>query len=205
MKRSLRYVIVGVLVYVLGLSVSFAGYAQDIRDVKPPVVFPTHWVALLIVLLTVVLAGAGYFLYHKCQRQRTQTAATSIRKTPWERAYERLDDLLKNGLLARGEWEQYYLALSDIVRRYFEERFNVRAPEMTSEEFLISLRNFGGLAAESKMLLEEFLIVCDMVKFARHAPDAAVGQKNAALARRLIDETKGESPGTAGNPLGRAV
>lgn len=180
------------------LNAAVASYAQDIRDVKPPVAFLTHWTVLFIVLLAVLLAGIGYFLYRKYQQQRIQTAAPGIAKTPWEKAYERLDGLLKNDLLARGEWEQYYLTLSDIVRRYFEERFNVRAPEMTSEEFLMSLHNFYGLPAESKNLLEEFLSVCDMVKFAKHSPGLVEGQKHAVLARRLVDETKIESPDLVG-------
>ena len=184
MSRSLRYVIVGVILSAPGVS-----YAQDIRDVKPPVTFPTHWVGLLIVSLVVLLLGVGYFLYHK-YRQRIQSAAPDIIKSPWEKAYERLDELLKSGLLAKGEWAQYYLTLSDIVRRYFEDRFQLRAPEMTSEEFLVSLRDFSGLSVESKGLLEEFLGVCDIVKFAKHSPGPAEGQKHAALARRLIDETK---------------
>ena len=189
MKRSLRHIVVVTLVSLPGVNASVEARAQDIRDVKPPVAFPTHWMALLIVLALALLAGAGYFWYRK-YRQRVQTAAPGVIKTPWEKAYERLDALTDSDLLKRGEWEKYYLTLSDIVRRYFEERFNVRAPEMTSEEFLISLKNFGGLAPESKVLLEEFLVVCDMVKFAKHAPDAAAGEKNADLARRLIDETR---------------
>lgn len=190
MKQSLRHIVVGTLVSLCGVNAAVEARAQDIRDVKPPVAFPAPWIFLLIVLAVALLAISAYFVYQWYQRQRIQAVNNTITKTPWEKAYERLEDLQKSNLLARGEWGRYYLILSDIVRRYFEERFNVRAPEMTSEEFLISLKNFGELAPESKGLLEEFLIVCDMVKFAKHAPDAAVGEKNAVLARRLIDETK---------------
>ena len=189
MKQSSRYVVFPTLVCLFGLSAVFNAQAEDIRDVKPPVEFPARWMAALIVLGISFLAGLGYVLYRRYQRgipPRPNIAA----KTPWEKAYERLEDLLKGDLLVRGEWEQYYLTLSDIVRRYFEERFEIRAPEMTSEEFLMSLKNFGGLPAESKILLEEFLGVCDMVKFAKHAPDAAQAQKDTVLARRLVDETR---------------
>ncbi len=190
MKRFLRPIIIGTVIFLSGLMIVFEAQAQDIRDVKPPVEFPAQWMPLLIALGVALLAGITYFVYRWYQRQRIQTPSKIITKTPWKRAYERLENLQKSNLLTRGEWEQYYLILSDIVRRYFEERFNVRAPEMTSEEFLISLKNFGELAPESRVLLEEFLIVCDMVKFAKHAPDAAVGKENADLAKRLIDETK---------------
>ncbi len=191
MKRFSRHIVVATLVSLSGVNAAIEARAQDIRDVKPPVAFPAPWMLLLIAFGVVFLAGIAYLVYQWYQRQRTKAVNRIITKTPWEKAYERLENLRKSDLLARGQWEQYYLILSDIVRRYFEERFNVRAPEMTSEEFLISLKNFGELASESKALLEEFLVVCDMVKFAKHAPDAAVGEKNADLARRLIDETKG--------------
>ncbi|HBO97176.1 MAG TPA: hypothetical protein DE315_01795 [Candidatus Omnitrophica bacterium] len=190
MNKLLRHLIAGVTINAWGMSAPVTGYAQDIRDIKPPVAFPAPWMLLLIALAVILLAGIAHLVYQRYQRQRVQAVNKIIAKTPWEKAYERLEELRKSDLLARGQWEQYYLILSDIVRRYFEERFSVRAPEMTSEEFLTSLKNFGGLAPESKVLLEEFLVVCDMVKFAKHAPDAAAGEKNADLARRLIDETK---------------
>lgn len=181
------------IVFVFGLYSAIAaiqGWAQDIRDVKPPVDLPSSFTAMLFILLIIFSAGLGYFFYRRYQRRKISMVSNAPAQTPWERAHARLDALLKSDLIARGQWEEYYLTLSDIIRRYFEERFDIRAPEMTSEEFLMSLRNFGGLPVESKILLEEFLVVCDMVKFAKHAPDAAAGEKNAALARRLIDETK---------------
>lgn len=190
MKQSSRHIVVGTLVSLSGVNAAMEARAQDIRDVKPPVAFPAPWIFLLIVLAVVLLAISAYFVYQWYQRQKNQALNKIITKTPWEKAYERLDALVNSDLLRRGEWGRYYLILSDIVRRYFEERFNVRAPEMTSEEFLMSLRNFGGLAPGSRVLLEEFLGVCDMVKFAKHAPDAAAGEKNAVLVRRLIDETR---------------
>src|SRR3989344_6137730 len=133
MKRSLRHIIVvGTLASPFGLNGAVEARAQDIRDVKPPVAFPASWTLLLIVLGVILLAGIAYFVYQWRQRQKIQAVDKIIAKTPWEKAYERLEDLQKSDLLARGEWEQYYLVLSDIVRRYFEERFSVRAPEMTS-------------------------------------------------------------------------
>ena len=150
MNKSLRHLIAGVIINAWGMSAPVTGYAQDIRDIKPPAAFPAPWMSLLIVLAVILLAVSVYFAYRWYQRQRIQAASKIITKTPWEKAYERLEDLQKSNLLARGEWGRYYLILSDIVRRYFEERFNGRAPEMTSEEFLMSLRNFHGLPAESK-------------------------------------------------------
>lgn len=188
MKRGKAGIILVFGLY--GLTAAIHGWAQGIRDVKPPADLPSFFAAMPLILLIIFSAGLGYFFYRRHQRRKISMVSKAPAQTPWERAYGRLDALSQSGLIARGQWEEYYLTLSGIIRRYFEERFDIRAPEMTSEEFLVSLRNFGGLPAESKILLEEFLVVCDMVKFAKHAPDAAAGEKNAALVRRLIDETK---------------
>lgn len=182
--KLLQYFIVGVLAQMLSVA---AAFAEDIRDVKPPVEFPARWIFLLIGLGVILLLALAYFFY---RRYRSRPKKSAPVKTPWEKAYERLDALLKSDWLATGEWGQYYLALSDIVRRYFEERFNIRAPEMTSEEFLASLRDFTGLTDDSRALLQEFLTASDMIKFAKYSPDAARAQKDTALARRLVDETR---------------
>lgn len=176
MKQQWRYIVVG-------------AFAQDIRDVKAPVEFPAYRVAVFIVLAIIFCVGLAYLLYRRYQR-RISSRPKIPAKTPWERAHERLDTLVHSGLLSAGQWEQYYLTLSDIIRRYFEERFEIRAPEMTSEEFLVSLRNFTGLTDPSKALLQEFLTASDMVKFAKYSPDAAQAENDTALARRLVDETR---------------
>lgn len=198
MRYRREHFFAGVCVYMTAGSAGSYAWAQtDIRDIKPPVAFPAPWVAMFIIGLIVLLSGVGWLLYRIYRRRKIRTSAKTMVKSPWETAYERLDALVKrtqgsfnSDLPAKGEWGQYYSTLSDIVRRYFEERFEIRAPEMTSEEFLISLRNFSGLTQESKTLLGEFLVACDMVKFAKHSPDAGQARKDTALARRLIDETK---------------
>ena len=43
------------------------------------------------------------------------------------------------GLIAEGAFKEYYSALSGIVRTYVEQRFRIRAPEMTTEAFLLAV------------------------------------------------------------------
>ncbi len=164
---------------------------QDIRDVKPPLTLPSPWVAVMIFLILIVAIVGLVCLWHHRYRQRQKTtSAKRVIQSPWEKAYERFRALEESDLLARGQWEQYYLELSDIVRRYFEERFEIHAPEMTSEEFLLSLRQSSALNESSKDILKQFLIFCDMVKFARHAPHQQEAYQSLQLGRRMIDDTK---------------
>ena len=82
--------------------------------------------------------------------------------------------------------------LSDIVRRYLENRFNLRAPEMTTEEFLNGVKDNKALSYEHKSLLREFLLHCDLVKFAKYEPPEKEADLSFKSAKELIDQTKGE-------------
>ena len=66
----------------------------------------------------------------------------------------------------------------------------MKAPEMTTEEFLFSLKNSGGLSITHKNLLKEFLNLCDAVKFAKYGPTEKEISQSFDIAKAFIDETK---------------
>jgi len=80
--------------------------------------------------------------------------------------------------------------VSDITRLYMENRFNIHAPHMTTEEFLYYLGVSGHLNDTQKSSLKDFLNSCDMVKFAKYAPTIKEALNNFGCAQKLIDETK---------------
>jgi hypothetical protein len=62
---------------------------------------------------------------------------------------------------------EYCFAVSNIIRDYVEERFRVRAPKLTTEEFLRDLVEVKDTMLEPhRTLLGEFLRHCDLAKFA---------------------------------------
>lgn len=82
--------------------------------------------------------------------------------------------------------------VSDVLRGYVEDRFELRAPERTTEEFMEELRSSMKLHAAHKSLLEDFLSRCDLVKFARFEPTISELQALLDSALRFIDETAPE-------------
>ncbi len=82
------------------------------------------------------------------------------------------------------------MEFSRIVRQYLEDRFAIRAPEMTTEEFLISLKTSSQLTAEQKQIVGQFLDACDQVKFARHLPTEKEVQHSFDLMKRFITQTR---------------
>jgi hypothetical protein len=107
-----------------------------------------------------------------------------------ELAFEELDRLRAQNLVQAGELEKYYVGLSSIVRRYLENGFRLRAPEMTSEEFLAAAAEDPRLVAAHRRLLGEFLSQADLVKFARVIPTLRDSETAYEAARRFVDETR---------------
>ena len=92
-------------------------------------------------------------------------------------------------LVAQGAVEEHYVLVSSCVRRYVEDRFGLRAPEMTTEEFLEAVRNSPALERSDRVLLESFMAECDLVKFARHVPPATEAEAAITTAEAFVRET----------------
>ena len=67
--------------------------------------------------------------------------------------------------------ERFAVEVSEAARKYLEDRFGLRAPERTTEEFLAELSGSVALDGRHKELLADFLTRCDLVKFARAVAD----------------------------------
>ncbi|HEY6000135.1 MAG TPA: hypothetical protein VI078_12675, partial [bacterium] len=99
--------------------------------------------------------------------------------------------------------EVWYRELSDVVRRYLEDRFALRAPERTTEELIREAAVSGQLKPAHQELVRLFLAHCDLVKFARHRPSSEDASRALAAAERLVRETappptQGRAAGTGG-------
>ena len=163
---------------------------NDIRDVKPPVDMPVDlWWLLWVMAAVAVIAALFYFFYRRHKPPLKPSVIVPARPA-WETALERLEDLSHQQYPRQGMFKLFYSGLSDIVRHYLEDRFHIKAPEMTTEEFLNFVKTSAALKDGHKQILRDFLNGCDMVKFARHESSAHEAQANFDLARKLIEETR---------------
>ena len=158
------------------------GQITDIRDIKGPIGFrETNWFLILGIVI-IVLAVVIFIIY---LRRRSR----KLPKTPYEQALDALNNI--NGLFsASGNVKEFYVRISDCVRRYIEDVFHLKAPEMTTQEFLSSVEGSMALSSDHKGLLRLFLNACDMVKFANYAPETNEIDEISSSARNFIGETK---------------
>jgi len=163
--------------------------AADIRDIKAPEPIPVDWRPYWLLgggLLGAVLIA--FVLYRTLNRPK-RLAAAAPPPPPHAIAAAELERLRARRLVEQGAFKEYYSELSDVVRRYLEGRFKLRAPEMTTEEFLVAAARDGRLAPAHRRLLGEFMTESDLVKFARHLPTIADSERAWTAARRFVDET----------------
>ena len=161
----------------------------EIRDIKGPL--SAYNATLLYIALAVLLAIAVIAAIIMFLKKRKQAKKIIVPLRPaHEIAFEAFQELVNKGLLRNGRINEYYFELSNIVRHYLENRFQLRAPEMTTEEFLSTLRLTDKLQADHKALLQEFMSHCDMVKFAKYHPADNEIETSYESARRLVEQTK---------------
>jgi len=159
---------------------------RDIKDVEEvPIDWRPYWLAAGT-LLGLIALGAGLFWL---LNRRQQTIAARPVTPPHEIAYAELARLQRLGLTQQGAFKEYYSGLSAIVRTYVEQRFGVRAPEMTTEEFLVRSARKGELQGQHRGLLGGFLGESDLVKFAKHLPTIDDSERAYDAAKRFVDET----------------
>lgn len=156
--------------------------ASDIRDIHDPITLGPDFTLLWILLVLAALAGVVWWWL---KRKKPETVDPALLIPPHRRAKERL----RSATELLSDPYAFCSLVSDVIRVYLEERFNLHAPDRTTEEFLDELRNSSRLNEDHKALLENFLMKCDLVKFAREEPTEPElrGLLDAAL--RLIDET----------------
>jgi len=168
-------------------SAQNAAMATDIRDIKPPIDIPTGWAWLWWTLAILFVVAAAILIWRWWQKRKTFVSIV-----PPVPAHVRAKQKLAEALALISQPKPFVTAVSDTARFYLEERFQFRAPERTTEEFLRELGGTKLLLPEQKESLGDFLASCDLVKFAKYEPGENELRELHGSALRLIEETEPE-------------
>ena len=162
-----------------------------IADLEGVVTIPTKpsygWV-LGLLATGLILAFLAWIRW----RGRRVRELIRIFRPAHEIAYDRLRSLVREDLVSAGKVKEFYEGISDILRHYIEHRFNLKAPERTTEEFLTELTSAQVLNPSDQERLGEFLQHCDLVKFAQHTPTTEQIQKTFDVVKDFIETTKSD-------------
>jgi len=168
--------------------------AKDIKDIKPPMEIKVDYRRYIyygLAGLGAVLLACILIFYFK-KRKRGEEIIPKRRK-PIKPAHieaiEELEKLINSNLLSDGRVKEFYIIISEIIRRYIENRYFIYALEMTTNQVYDSLYNID-VDKENIELIYEFLSSCDLVKFAKYIPEEDENKKVIEQAFDIINKTK---------------
>ncbi len=122
------------------------------------------WLSIALSLTLLVLAIVMAIWWRRRYRQRPVRA----RQT----ALRELERLLALNLPEKNKTEGFHTLLANIVRRYLEREFQLPARRSTTAEFLEILQSCQKLPPPRQEFLRDFLLRCDLAKFAARGSHA---------------------------------
>jgi hypothetical protein len=163
---------------------------QDINGLAPPEAFPNRlvWIVPLAALLVGGLVLLGIRLAGRLRRiQELATAPLP----PWDEALRALDGLPWRDWLEAGQVKRYYYALSEVLKRYIERRFEFDAVEQTTTELLASMRAYKTPMRDD---VAKFFTRSDLVKYAKVVPPADEAESAIEQVRQFVVRTTPQEP-----------
>ncbi|MBU0678336.1 MAG: hypothetical protein KJ626_09475 [Verrucomicrobia bacterium] len=171
------------------------------HDIKDLAVWPRRFPRWIGVLIGIALAALAIALLVGRFLSKPRTIIHEPPPIPaHEKALRALMLLKEKGWIEALNIEPFYVALSDVVRHYIEDRFRLHAPERTTEEFIREAAANSDLNTDHRMLVSDFLTQSDLVKFAKYQPEQRDMQSAFDSAERLIHETTSSVPPDSHTP-----
>lgn len=181
------------LITVHSVDVDLGG---DIKDVKPQMSVPLSAAEIALYAGIVIALGViGYAAYRYLTKRKPIPPVEEYvrpRKPAHVVALEELALLKEKRLWQQGKIKEYYSEVTEILRRYVENRFGVMALEQTTDEILHAL---SGVSMEDGILaqMERMLRTADLVKFARYQPGVADHENMMTIAYDVVERTRASS------------
>jgi len=161
-----------------------------IGPMKVPISFREILPWLLAALVAILLIAAAIWYYIKRRnKEPVFTLKPKIVLLPHERALQEMEKLRLKKLWQAGKVKEYHTELTEILRRYIEDRFQVPALEQTTSEIAESLVNQSECPSPELDRLNKMLILADMVKFAKAQPLAVENESSLVDGIEFVHKT----------------
>ncbi len=143
---------------------------------------------------TLALLGLAALAYGSWRLFRKVRRAVQLRRmSPRERALFELAELMAKDLIGHDRVKEFYFELTMIVRMYIERAHAIRAPEQTTEEFLVIVSQDPRFSRDVVKRLREFMQAADLVKYAGMHPSQPSVDGAIATAKTYIETDESQS------------
>lgn len=165
--------------------------------------FWDYWLYFAIGI-SVALIGVGLFIYFRSKPKKVAVVPAAPVVPPYEIALQELQQLQSEKVWQQGNIKQYYTRLTDILRNYFEQQFNIPALEQTTEELLQHIKPVT-ILNQQRDKLRTLLSLADLAKFAKLVPAPEEHERAMQQAQEIVEWTKPAAIKAAGEGEGTAV
>lgn len=166
---------------------------EALRDIHPPMLLPEdpNYLLIAAIGLGCCLFIALLIWFFKFRKKPVSLPGTH------EIALAELLQLRK--LMTQAHAALYAAKLSDVLRSYIENRFQIPSSRQTSREFFKSLNNnpidTALLFAQHTESLKRCLDQCDMAKFAQSIPSGHNMEQMEAAVQHFVEATRQNGKG----------
>ena len=163
----------------------------ELKDIKQPMIAPIGWSDIWpwlvgIIVLALIIFLLKKYVFNKKDEVKIEKPKVII---PADiTAIQQLTALDEAQVWQAGNIKQYYTELSEIIRRYTENRFNFIALELATDEIISELKS--KVNNEQLASITILLQRADLAKFAKSKPDENENKESMQLAKHFVGQTK---------------
>jgi hypothetical protein len=163
----------------------------ELKDIKQPIEEPIGWSDIWPWLLGILILSLIIFIVKKYIFNKNKPSIIIKPKVIIAAdisALKELNALEKAKIWQEGNVKEYHSQLSEIIRRYTENRFQFIALELTTDEILQELKSI--LSDDQLNNLSTLLQRADLAKFAKSKPIDTENMESMVLAKGFVNTTK---------------
>ena len=163
----------------------------ELKDIKQPMEAPIGWSDIWPWLLGIILFTLIVFLLKKYVFNKKEVIKIKKPKViipPDITALQQLTKLDEAQVWQAGNVKEYHSEISEIIRRYTENRFNFIALELATEEIISELKS--KVNNEQLASITILLKRADLAKFAKSKPEETENKESMQLAKHFVAQTK---------------
>lgn len=162
------------------------------HDIKGQIRYPVTFREVIPWVGLALLVAALVWLLVRWIRLRRQNrdffGKPVVKDPPHIVALRSLEKTRAQKLWQAGKQKQFYTQVTDALRQYIAERFDVAALEQTSAEMFRDLQD-KDIEPELKEKLKDLFTTADFVKFAKHTASDQENENAIPTAIRFVNET----------------
>jgi hypothetical protein len=167
---------------------------QQIYDIKPQQKMSlkfgefTGYLLITLVAVAILLWLTMRIIRYYRQRGANKITVEKPTEAPEVIAIRALEELQNEKLWQNNRHKLYYTRLTDIIRTYIDQRWDINSMEMTSSETLRAVDKL--ISKDIKAQLGRILTTADYVKFAKYKPETEDNEMSWNDAYDFVEQTK---------------